>query len=776
MSKKVDFAESNIEHEIEEDPELESPNEEKRQYNKFELLDLIEGDDDGASSDLNSNQDGDLSDLNEQKEEDDDDTGVKQSAHNDKTNGNNKSSANNRRKPRKKRGKGKGSKKSPEDDGLDDELANLARAITTSDVSNNIQSECSRFKLLKVDTRNLIPEIELKRIFGRGVIKDDKTRPKIHPGSNLQRSRFVSSSYFETKPSSPFVGPRMELDDTINNVRDNDLSNERRSKKDTLSTIFTDPDRPVYFKFVHDKSYQEAQRMFIEAVHRGHSEFIVQSLSAFPAHAESLVQLSHMVRVSEDYKTASEFIERALVVFERGFHPRFNIATATCRLSYKRPENRTFFITIFKHINCCHRRGLRRTPLEYCKLLLSLEPENDPLMAILLLDFFAIRCEDYDYLIEFYSKWDQFQKLPNLKFSLALAYFLKSRCSRQSKSENEANLKSADKLLKEALLVFPNFIIPLLDACSGEPDAALKQCSYFDYSVYGNKYKLVPETVEVLVDLYVKRTFSLWKQKLVLGWLERNVAELVADFTTGVLADEGKHLQHWSSFPKVAPKNLLRHMVLCDLDIKIPSSASSTTYIDIDPYPPTDSIITYDTTTLSANQSSSAGGSGSLFEEVSGLFLRSILPSFSLADPNQPNAASPTSSGQQANQTTARARPGQRSNTGPRGQASIRDMPEGGAVLRISGADREESHYLDREGAESLMAIIGGLQDIHGLQVAEILEEGEEGEAGTQNTDNNQEHGSAHDQQQNNTSSRGSGRGGVGNQNGLRRRHQPRRR
>jgi hypothetical protein len=618
MSKSVSFSENPEEHEIE-DGHLES-SEEERRFNKFELLDSIEGDD-GATLDGDSDVDNSSEPGNNAT--------TKRQGTNEKTNNNSKSSTNNKRNRRKKRGKGKGSKKN--DDDPDDELAMLAKAITTRDVSSNDQKGHTKYKLLKVDTRNLIPEVELRRIFGRSVIKDDKSRPKVHPGSNVQRSRFVASSYLEAKSSSPFAGPRMELDDTINNVRDTDTSNASGKKSDNPGPVFADPERPIYFKFVHDKPYQEAQRLFIEAVNQGHSEFIVHNLAATPAHAESLVQLSHMIRVSEDYKTASEFIERALIVFERGFHPRFNIATASCRLSYKRPENRTFFITIFKHISCCHRRGLRRTPFEYSKLLLSLEPDNDPLMAVQLLDFFAIRCEEYDFLVEFYSKWEQLQKLPNLKFSLALAHFLKSRCTKQTKSDNEANLKSADKLLKDALLLFPNFIIPLLDACSGEPDSALKQCSYFDYSVYSNKYKLVPETVEVLINLYVKRSFSLWKQKAILSWLEKNVAEMVSDFANGVLKDEGKHIQHWSEFPKVVPKNLLRHIVLCDLDIKVPSSASSSSYIDIDPYPPTDPIITYDTSAIRVNQSSSnglaAGRGGSLFEEVSGLFLRSILPS-----------------------------------------------------------------------------------------------------------------------------------------------------
>jgi hypothetical protein len=44
--------------------------------------------------------------------------------------------------------------------------------------------------------------------------------------------------------------------------------------------------------------------------------------------------------MGEDLQMATELIERALFTMEAAFHPMFNVATATCRLDYKRQQNR----------------------------------------------------------------------------------------------------------------------------------------------------------------------------------------------------------------------------------------------------------------------------------------------------------------------------------------------------------------------------------------------------------------------------------------------------
>jgi len=53
-----------------------------------------------------------------------------------------------------------------------------------------------------------------------------------------------------------------------------------------------------------------------------------------------MLQLSEICRMSEDAAMSAELIERALYVMEAALHPLFNLAVGTCRLDYRRQENR----------------------------------------------------------------------------------------------------------------------------------------------------------------------------------------------------------------------------------------------------------------------------------------------------------------------------------------------------------------------------------------------------------------------------------------------------
>ncbi|ROI96425.1 Transcription factor 25 [Anabarilius grahami] len=82
------------------------------------------------------------------------------------------------------------------------------------------------------------------------------------------------------------------------------------------------------------------------------------------------------------------------------------LTSGMCRLDYRRPENRAFYLVLFKHVIFLEKRGCPRTALEYCKLILSLDPENDPLCMLLLFDFLCLRCREYTTLIRLYEEWE----------------------------------------------------------------------------------------------------------------------------------------------------------------------------------------------------------------------------------------------------------------------------------------------------------------------------------------------------------------------------------
>ena len=134
--------------------------------------------------------------------------------------------------------------------------------------------------------------------------------------------------------------------------------------------------------------------------------------------------MSELLKQTGDFQRAADFIERALLAFESGWHREFDWKYGNSRLLHKHVENRELFYALFRHIQMLGRRGCCRTGLECCKLLLSFD-YSDPVFVIGMIDYYALRSKQYSFLLDFI---DQFPKippmLPNLHFSKALAAFM----------------------------------------------------------------------------------------------------------------------------------------------------------------------------------------------------------------------------------------------------------------------------------------------------------------------------------------------------------------
>ena len=237
----------------------------------------------------------------------------------------------------------------------------------------------------------------------------------------------------------------------------------------SMRIVKEDPSRNIIeFAFEHDKDYQNIQFTFLDAIETMDHNNIVAVLHLYPYHIDSLIQLSDISRIHDDTQMAADMIERALFAFQSSFHPSFNFtlksAQNNLKLDYNRVENRSFFIALFKHILYIGGKACYRTSLDLCKLLLSLNIESDPLGAVLLLDFYAVRSSQYEYLIEFYDTYNSIKHLnlmPNMLMSVALAHFY---LHKQKPSEQQ-HLKMANELLRECLIRFPALLMDMLDKC-----------------------------------------------------------------------------------------------------------------------------------------------------------------------------------------------------------------------------------------------------------------------------------------------------------------------
>ncbi|KAL3275121.1 hypothetical protein HHI36_019892 [Cryptolaemus montrouzieri] len=432
--------------------------------------------------------------------------------------------------------------------------------------------------ILHVQHKHLNPNNELKRIFGSKIIQSEHKRK--NRGIRAYTKAVWMSNCKENWPQVGKSGISMNLLETKNGIQ--------------------------YFAYEHSQSYRTIQNKFYEAVESLNPNNIVAIINEHPYHIDALIQLSDLCKLSEDFAMAAELIERALYCLESSFHPLFNVAQGNCRLDYKRQENRALYITAFKHLIFVGGRACCRTSLEFCKLILSMDPEGDPLAVILAIDFYALRAREYNWLKDFAEEWEScknLSQLPNFAFSTAVAHFY--TCSGDT----------ADTLLQEALIMFPGVLKPLLEKCSIQSDNRVANHSFFSTE---NKD---PTNLQQLISLYVNRNYHIWKDSDLLPWLEKNVQEVLdrVDAKEEIIQDCDEKRSKRYQGP--LPINIARHIILSDFKGLSPvTEEGSTHFMSFDPFPPKDSINIY-------NRPKKLALAGQSTNPMV-VFVRSILPNF----------------------------------------------------------------------------------------------------------------------------------------------------
>nr|XP_010596086.1 transcription factor 25 isoform X1 [Loxodonta africana] len=449
----------------------------------------------------------------------------------------------------------------------------------------------SRKHVLHVEHRHLNPDTELKRYFGARAILGEQ-RPR-------QRQRVYPKSMWLTTPKSTW--PRYSKPG---------LSMRLLETKKGLSS----------FMFEHSEEYQQVQHKFLAAVESMEPNNIVVLLQTSPYHVDSLLQLSDACRLQDDQEMARDLIERALYSMECAFHPLFSLTSGTCRLDYRRPENRSFYLALYKQMIFLEKRGCPRTALEYCKLILSLEPDEDPLCMLLLVDHLALRARSYDYLICLFQDWEahrNLSQLPNFAFSVPLAYFLLSQQADHPQSERSAAREKASVLIRQALIMFPGVLMPLLEYCSVRPDTAVANHHFFGPNAQISQSPALSQ----LVSLYLGRSHFLWKEPAIMSWLEENVHEVVQAVDSGDPAVGACESRRRVLYQR-APRNIHRHVVLSEVKeavATLPPDVTTQSVMGFDPLPPTDTIYSY----VRPERQTPVGQANTV-----ALFFRSLLPNY----------------------------------------------------------------------------------------------------------------------------------------------------
>ena len=255
--------------------------------------------------------------------------------------------------------------------------------------SSSIESSKRVVKsLLSLDSRFLDADAELKRMFGSIAVSQAQSKR-----SSRNKNKFLLANPTDTWPRMSKLGLDMEY-------------------------------KNGSFSFIHSKFYSEIQIQFLQASHTHDPNNIAHILQMFPYHIDSLLQMSEILKSNGDPALASELIQRALYTFEKSLHPMFSLLSGSCHLDFDRVENRPFYLALYRHIDFTARKGCWRTAYEFQKLLLTLDFERDPYASVIMIDFYALKANQYHWLIEFYDYYVKEKKLesfPNLVYSRALA-------------------------------------------------------------------------------------------------------------------------------------------------------------------------------------------------------------------------------------------------------------------------------------------------------------------------------------------------------------------
>ncbi|KAI9712624.1 MAG: hypothetical protein M1812_006804 [Candelaria pacifica] len=431
--------------------------------------------------------------------------------------------------------------------------------------------------VLAIETQHLHVINEMRRLFGRVVDQPNTTADEGNPEPRRrrQRGRGQAPENQRERGGLANLGWRRNIfikgQENWPKAPSGGLSMEKVGPWSECSFNKTNKDKDaVEFRFVHNKNYQSVQQTFVLCVERSDVQGIMNILQENPYHIASLLQMSEVAKSESDHARAGDYLERALFSFGRAAHSTFSTAlsSGTARLDFSRPENRELWLAAWRYIQNLGMRGTWRTAYEWTKLLLAIDPENDPYRMSLLIDQIAIRARQFEGYIKISTKGFLHKPLemlkhhfPNILPSTALAY------------HHFNNVDEARTQLRAAVIHTPWVFSRLYKALNLDPIPA---------SIWGS---IAPTDIaHLLSEVYVIGSKDIWNTPentsfltSIVSSIDRSEVELTYMEEQPIYVTEARH-------------TLLLHNTA--LDVLVPAMFREV-YVSYDPLPPKENKQSY---------------------------------------------------------------------------------------------------------------------------------------------------------------------------------------
>lgn len=494
-------------------------------------------------------------------------------------------------------------------------------ATPTINADPTTQEVC---RLLSVDTASLHASNEMRRLFGRAALESDNNDDTNAGGRRRNRGAAQQAGLAAALGRRPAQGGRNAGLAALSLRRNIFIQGKEEWPVATsgglgMEIIDKRSDGTVEYAFVHNRQYQQVQGQFNACVASMDPSRMVLLLQTNPYHISTLLQVSEIAKQERDHATSGDLLERALFSFGRAVHSTFstNLQQGKARLDFRRPENREFWLAACRYISNLGMRSTWRTVYEWSKLLLSLDPENDPYCISLVIDQYALRGRQPQNFLDlvnnpvFTSKW---KHLPNIQLSRALALV---RVGEAAKGK---------QALYTAVSRFPWVVARIYQELNLDPPP----------SIWGKTPRTDSEKLHS--EVYATRAKDLWNTP--------EASELLVEVSSAVSSEVPE--------PPVVDRDITldegRHILMSDMPTLIallPRSITAKVTSASDPLPPMDNLPTY--TPASSERTApppqaSLGGAAESLRELQGLyrFFSELFPWFNPTGEGEGERPQPT--------------------------------------------------------------------------------------------------------------------------------------
>ncbi|SCO73284.1 transcription factor 25, putative [Plasmodium vivax] len=242
---------------------------------------------------------------------------------------------------------------------------------TPSEVDLPELSACAHEKYdycLKLEKGNFDVNVELKRIFGKDFVKENKYIPK-------SKIKFLKNWLVQDYTTKIIHPP---------------LSMKRYGNE---------------FKLEKHKLYLEAENLFYALLDTHDIEAMHNLVKKFPFHVDTLLVLSEYYNESSNFEVANKFTKLALLILQHVFHIDFSPNSLNrSREIYVNPhlyDNKALFKALYMHMLSLENEACTITSLEVAKLLCKMDLQFDLCSILLRIDSLILKCNLFDFFIYF---------------------------------------------------------------------------------------------------------------------------------------------------------------------------------------------------------------------------------------------------------------------------------------------------------------------------------------------------------------------------------------